>query len=93
MNIDFMTIFAVLSFGTVFFFGFFFGLIIASRFNMLLKVSKKEDYEEKVKALDAMIDEWNNKVSEVEEPTKDKVRPVELFPADLNRDFGLPREL
>jgi hypothetical protein len=93
MNIDFITLFAILSFGTVFLFGFFFGLMFASKFNLYLKVSKKEDYEAKVKALDVMIDEWNNKVNEVEEPTKDKVRQVELFPADLNRDFGLPREL
>jgi hypothetical protein len=27
-----------------------------------------------------------------EEPTR-KIRPFELFPEDLNRDFGLPREL
>jgi hypothetical protein len=42
-----------------------------------------------------MMDEFNNKVNEMETPEepKQKIRTVELFPEDLNRDFGLPREL
>ena len=90
-------LFMVLSFLGVFVFGTFIGGLIASYWGIYLKISKKEDYEQKVKELDRMIDEWNQKVNEVEEETDEplnkKIRPFELFPEDLNRDFGLPREL
>lgn len=70
--------------------GFFFGFFIASRFDIHTKVSKKEDYEAKIKVLDDMIEEWNNKEHTEESP---KFRTSDFFPEDLNRDFGLPREL
>ena len=89
-------LFMVLSFLGVFLFGTLIGGIIASRFRIFLRISKKEDYEEKIKELDRMIDEWNTRVNEMEEteePLNKKIRPFELFPEDLQRDFGLPREL
>ena len=89
-------LFMVLSFLGVFLFGTLIGGIIASRFRIFLRISKKEDYEEKIKELDRMIDEWNtrgNEMEETEEPLNKKIRPFELFPEDLQRDFGLPREL
>ena len=90
-------LFMVLSFLGVFILGAFIGGAVASYWGIYLKISKKEDYEAKMKELDRMIDEWNARVNEVEEteeePLNKKIRPFELFPEDLNRDFGLPREL
>jgi hypothetical protein len=88
-------IFIISSASVLSFFSFLFGFFVATKFSVYTKISKKEDYEAKVKELDRMMDEFNSKVNEMEtpeEPTK-KIRPFELFPEDLNRDFGLPREL
>ena len=85
-------LFMVLSFLGVFFFGTFVGGFIASRFGIFLKISKKEDYEEKVKELDRMMEEWKEKV-DTTETMSDKIKPFELFPEDIKRDFGLPREI
>jgi hypothetical protein len=85
-------LFMVLSFLGVFLFGTFIGGLIASRFGIFLKVSKKEDYEEKVKELDRMMAEWKEKV-DTTETMSDKIKPFELFPEDIKRDFGLPREI
>ena len=90
-------LFMALSFLGVFILGAFIGGLIASYWGIYLKISKKEDYEQKVKELDRMMDEWNSRVNEMEdteeEPLNKKIRPFELFPEDLQRDFGLPREL
>jgi membrane peptidoglycan carboxypeptidase len=85
----------ILSLILLFSFGLFLGIVFASKFSIYMKVSKKEDYEEKIKELDRMMEEFNKKVIEMETPeeTKEKIRPFELFPEDLKRDFGLPREL
>ena len=85
-------LFMVLSFLGVFLFGTLIGGLIASRFGIFLKVSKKEDYEEKVKELDRMMEEWKEKV-DTTETISDKIKPFELFPEDIKRDFGLPREI
>ena len=85
-------LFMVLSFLGVFLFGTLIGGLIASRFGIFLKVSKKEDYEEKVKELDRMMEEWKEKV-DTTETMSDKIKPFELFPEDIKRDFGLPREI
>ena len=82
-----------LSFCIIFLFGFLLGSLVAAKFQIYLKFSKKEDYEEKVKELDRMMDEWKKKVSEDDETMADKIKPFELFPEDIKRDFGLPREL
>ena len=89
-------VFIIASASVLSFFSFLFGFAVATRFSVYTKISKKEDYEAKVAELDRMMDEWNQKVNEVEtitEEPKQKIRTAELFPADLNRDFGLPREL
>ena len=82
-----------LSFCIIFLFGILLGGFLASRFEIFVKFSKKEDYEAKVKELDRMMDEWKKKVSENDETMSDKIKPFELFPEDIKRDFGLPREL
>ena len=95
MVIDWEIFAIVLTLMLLFSFGFGLGMLFASKFSLYLKVSKKEDYETKIQELDRMMDEWNTKLQEMEtpeEPSK-KIRPFELFPEDLKRDFGLPREL
>ena len=83
-----------LSFCFIFLFGFLLGCLVAAKFQIFIKFSKKEDYEEKVKELDRMMEEFNNKINEdPSEPLSKKIKTVELFPEDLNRDFGLPREI
>ena len=89
-------IFIISSASVLAFFSFLVGFFFATRFSVVTKVSKKEDYEAKIKELDRMMDEWNEKVTSEtieEEPLNKKIRPFELFPEDLQRDFGLPREL
>ena len=88
-------IFIISSAGVLAFFSFLVGFFFATRFSIVTKVSRKEDYEAKVKELDRMMDEFNSRINEEieEEPLKQKIRPFELFPEDLQRDFGLPREL
>jgi hypothetical protein len=88
-------LFIISSASVLSFFSFLFGFAMATRYSVVTRVSRKEDYELKIQELDRMMDEWNEKVNEVEtteEPGK-KIRPFELFPEDLQRDFGLPREL
>ena len=82
-----------LSFCIIFLFGILLGGFLASRFEIFVKFSKKEDYEQKVKELDRMMEEWKEKVNNTEETMSDKIKPFELFPEDIKRDFGLPREL
>lgn len=64
---------------------FLFGFILAGIFKIDVKISKKEDYEKKVKELEKIIAGFE----------KDPVvyRKDELFPADLNRDYGIPKDL
>lgn len=81
-----------LSFCIIFLFGFLLGGFVAAKFQIFIKFSKKEDYEEKVKELDRMMEEWKKKINE-DETMSDKIKQFELFPEDINRDFGLPREL
>lgn len=64
--------------------GFLLGLLISSRFDIALKVGARNQMEFYAK-------EMNKKLAEeVEKPT---IRPTDLFPEDLNKDYGLPREL
>jgi hypothetical protein len=88
-------IFIISSASVLSFFSFLVGFAVATRLSIVTKVSKKEDYESKIKELDRMMDEFNSRINEEteEEPLKQKIRPFELFPEDLQRDFGLPREL
>jgi predicted PurR-regulated permease PerM len=82
-----------LSFCIIFLFGILLGGFIAAKFEIFVKFSKKEDYEAKVKELDRMMEEWKKKINEDDETMADKIKPFELFPEDIKRDFGLPREL
>jgi hypothetical protein len=65
---------------------FLVGFILAGIFKVDVKISKKEDYEKKLKELNEVIAGFENKESVV-------YRKDELFPADLNRDYGIPKDL
>lgn len=64
---------------------FLVGFILSGIFKIDVKISKKEDYDKKVKELNEVIAGFE----------KDPVvyRKDELFPADLNRDYGIPKDL
>jgi vacuolar-type H+-ATPase subunit F/Vma7 len=63
------------------------GFILSGIFKIHIKISKKEDFDAKTKELNKLIEEF----------AKEKVvleyRKEELFPADLNKDYGIPRDL
>jgi len=79
-------LFMVLSFFGVFFFGTLVGGLIASRFGIFLRISKKEDYEAKVKQLEEMLET-------LQKPEEIDLKPSELFPPGVNPEYGLPRKL
>jgi uncharacterized membrane protein YciS (DUF1049 family) len=65
---------------------FLVGFILSGIFKIDVKISKKEDYDKKVKELNEIIAGFENKETVV-------YRKDELFPADLNRDYGIPKDL
>lgn len=82
-------LFIISSASVLSFFSFLFGFFVASRFNIYTKVSKKEDYEEKIKALEQMIDQMNQPIEE----EKIDYNPGEMFPPGVMPEYGLPRKL
>ncbi len=76
-------------------FSFLFGFIVSSFFKFDLKVSKKEDYEAKVQQFEILIKELEDKLEAGQEIPKEghKYHPLDMFPANLPRDYGLPRSL
>jgi hypothetical protein len=75
-----------LSFCLIFLFGILLGGLIAAKYQIFLKVSKKEDYEEKVKQLEQMIET-------MQKPEELDLKPSELFPPGVSPEYGLPRKL
>jgi vacuolar-type H+-ATPase subunit F/Vma7 len=61
------------------------GFILAGIFKIDVKISKKQDYDAKVKELNELIASFGKE--KVEYPKSD------LFPADINKDYGIPRDL
>lgn len=61
------------------------GFILAGIFKIDVKISKKADYEAKVKELNSLIESFGKE--KVEYPKS------ELFPVDLNKDYGIPKDL
>lgn len=61
------------------------GFILAGIFKIDVKISKKVDYDAKVKELNDLIESFSKE--KVEYPKS------ELFPADLNKDYGIPKDL
>ena len=61
------------------------GFILSGLFKVEVKFSKKEDYEKKTKELEALIASFSKE--------KVEFRPSDLFPADINKDYGIPKDL
>ncbi len=76
-------------------FSFLFGFTVSSLFKFDLKVSKKEEYEIKVQQFEALIADLEQKLEEErkEVPKENIYHPSDFFPANLPRDYGLPRSL
>ncbi len=77
-------------------FSFLAGFIISSIFKFDLKISKKEDYEEKVKTFENLIADLEVKLSDANnQTTEEKISydPSELFPAGFYPEYGIPRKL
>jgi hypothetical protein len=75
-----------LSFCIIFLFGFLLGCFVAAKFQIFIKFAKKEDYEEKVKQLEDMIET-------MQKPAELDLKPSELFPPGVSPEYGLPRKL
>lgn len=73
----------------IFILGLLLGIVIASRKQLILKVSKKEDYEEKIAALESMLEQ----IQTPQEEEKINYNPGEMFPPGVMPEFGLPRKL
>lgn len=77
-------------------FSFLFGFMIAGLFKVDVKISKKEEYETKVRMFEGLIADLEQKLEEQQnpEPTPGKrYHPADFFPDNLPRDYGLPRSL
>jgi hypothetical protein len=61
------------------------GFILSGIFKIEVKISKKVDYDAKVKELNELIASF----------AKEKVeyQKSDLFPADINKDYGIPKDL
>ena len=65
------------------------GFIVASKWQFYIKVAKKEDYEAKLKDLEAMLADLMNEPEEQSPGYK----PYDMFPPNLDPEYGLPRSL
>jgi len=75
-------------------FSFLIGLFVSATFDLTVRVSHKEDYEAKVKQFEGLIADLEEKLKEAETPEEGtKYHPLDMFPANLPRDYGLPRSL
>jgi len=75
-------------------FSFLVGLFVSATFDLTVRVSHKEDYEAKVKQFESLIKDLEEKLEEGQvEPEGHKYHPLDMFPANLPRDYGLPRSL
>jgi hypothetical protein len=75
-------------------FSFLAGFMIAGVLKIDIKFSKKEDYAAKVEVFEALIADLEQKLGEAQTPVEDKkYHPLDMFPANLPRDYGLPRSL
>lgn len=78
-------------------FSFFVGFMLAGLFKIDIKISKKEEYQEKVKMFEGLIADLESKLSDAqkipEEVLGRSYDPSELFPAGFYPEYGIPRKL
>lgn len=65
------------------------GFFVATQWQFYLKVSRKEDYEAKLKDLEDMLD----KLMVEPEDTSPTYKPYDMFPPNINPEYGLPRSM
>ena len=61
------------------------GFVLSGIFKIDVKVSKKQDYDAKLKELNSLIESFGKE--------KVEYQKSELFPADINKDYGIPKDL
>jgi len=61
------------------------GFILSGIFKIDVKFSKKEDYDKKLKELNELIASFKDE--------KVQYQKSDLFPADINKDYGIPKDL
>lgn len=74
-------------------FSFMIGLFVSATFDLTVRVSHKEDYEEKVKQFEGLIKDLEEKLQEAQSSEEAPYRPDDFFPPNLYRDYGVPRKL
>jgi hypothetical protein len=78
-------------------FSFLFGFVVSGLFKVDVKISRKEEYEHKIKQFESLIADLEQKLTEAETDVPQergpKYHPLDMFPANLPRDYGLPRSL
>lgn len=75
-------------------FSFLVGLFVSATLDLTIRVSHKEDYEAKVKQFESLIQDLEEKLTEQNlEAPANPYHANDLFPPDLGRDFGIPKEL
>jgi len=65
------------------------GFYVASTWQFYIKVTRKEDYEAKLQELEKIID---NMVADAE-PEGPNYHPFDMFPPNLDPEYGLPRSM
>lgn len=65
------------------------GFYVASKWQFYIKVARKEDYEAKLKDLEAMLDQL---MAEPEDKGPE-YKPYDMFPPNLDPEYGLPRSM
>ena len=79
-------VFIISSASVLAFFSFLFGFFVASKLQVITKIAKKEDYEEKIKQLETMLET-------LQKPEEMDFSPGEMFPPGVSPEFGLPKKL
>ena len=74
-------------------FSFIIGIFVSATFDLTVRVSHKEDYEEKVKQFESLIADLEEKLQEAQNEPETPVNPGELFPPNVYKDYGIPRKL
>jgi hypothetical protein len=65
------------------------GFFIATQWQFHLKVSRKEDYEAKVAALEKIMQDLQSQIT-ADEPN---YSAYDMFPPNLDPEFGLPKSV
>jgi hypothetical protein len=65
------------------------GFFVATQWQFYLKISRKEDYEAKVAALEKIMQDLQSQIT-ADEPN---YSAYDMFPPNLDPEFGLPKSV